>query len=55
MIPLTFGVAILGEHARLTHLEINAPLLATPGTAVDRRIDKKVPGMTRDTALIARS
>ena len=33
MIPLTRGVAILGVHARLAHLETGAPLLAALGAA----------------------
>ena len=34
MIPLTIGVAILGEHTGLTHLETSAPLLAALSTAL---------------------
>jgi hypothetical protein len=33
MLLLTFGVAILDRHTRLAHLEADAPLLATLGTA----------------------
>ncbi len=33
MLVLTFGVAILDRHTRLAHLEADAPLVATFGTA----------------------
>jgi hypothetical protein len=33
MLLLTFGVAILDRHTRLTCLEADAPLLAAVGTA----------------------
>ena len=38
MIPLTCSVAILYEHARLTRLKSNAPLLAALDTAACRHI-----------------
>jgi hypothetical protein len=33
VIPLTFSVAILDKHTRLTRLETDAPLLSAIGTA----------------------
>jgi hypothetical protein len=38
MIPLAIGVAILDDHASLTHLETGASFLAALGAAVDRLI-----------------
>ena len=40
MIPLAIGIAVLGEHTGLTHLESGAPLLAALGTAVGHRIPR---------------
>ena len=38
MFVLAFSVAVPYLHTRLTHLETDAPLLATLGTAVGNRI-----------------
>ena len=45
MIPLAFGVAILGLHARLTRLEFDGTLLllATFGTAVHTTLNTRNP------------
>jgi hypothetical protein len=45
MIPLALRVAIFDEHTRLARLETSAPLLATFGTAMDRRVVPIVHGV----------